>query len=59
MLARIQHGAADIGVGQGHGKVDDDFNIIAFEQLVHAHGGDVELLAACLGRGGAHVSDGT
>ncbi len=55
MLAGIEHGEADVGVGERHGEIDHDLDVIALQQLVDAHAGHAEFGAALLRRRAAHV----
>ena len=57
VLAGIEHGQADVGVGQRHGQVDHDLDVVALQQLIDAHRRHAELGAALLGGLAAHVGD--
>ena len=58
VLAGIEHGQADVGVGQRHREVDHDLDVVALQQLIDAHRRNAELGAAPLGGFAAHVGDG-
>ena len=49
MLAGVQHREADIGMGQRHRQVDDDFDVVAFQHLVDPHAGNAEFFGPLLG----------
>ena len=57
MLAGVEHRQADVGVGQRHGQVDHDLDVVALQQLIDPHRRNAELGAALLGGGAAHVGD--
>ena len=49
MLAGVENRQADVGVGQRHGQVDHDLDVVALQQLVDPHRGHAERRALLLG----------
>ena len=57
MLAGVEDRQADVGMGQRHGQVDHDLDVVALQQLVDPHRGHAERGRPLLGGGAAHVGD--